>query len=250
MFSIARFVNRIKDKAPPESLGLGLNPGDHHYRAYVGPPEDYDLVAASTFNLLTTLRLRQDHTVLDIGCGSLRIARLLIPYLNFRNYSGIEPNKWLVEEGIRQETGQDQIRIKQPNFYFTDSARDIPANVLYDFAVAQSVFSHCGPDLVRRWLTEISSHLKDSGTLVATFLIGDQDSQDHGWVYPGCVNYKVESMAVMARDAGLEFHLLEWKHPRQQWALFAKPRFDVDWFQGRPLSWNTMREFATEVRKG
>jgi hypothetical protein len=38
-----------------ESLGVGLKPGDAHYRAYVGPSEDYDLIAAMTFNLLTTL---------------------------------------------------------------------------------------------------------------------------------------------------------------------------------------------------
>ena len=36
----------------PEDLGLGLAPGEHHYRAYVEPPEDYDLIAAMTFNLL------------------------------------------------------------------------------------------------------------------------------------------------------------------------------------------------------
>src|SRR5207302_381599 len=65
-------------KAPSnarENLGLGLKPGDPHYRAYVGPPEDYDLIAAMTFNLLTTLCLRQHHSLLDIGCGSLRIGR-------------------------------------------------------------------------------------------------------------------------------------------------------------------------------
>src|SRR4029450_11413927 len=95
-----------------ESLGVGLKPGDAHYRAYVGPPEDYDLIAAMTFNLLSTLGLRQYHAVLDIGCGSLRIGRLLIPYLNAGNYTGIEPNKWLIQAGIRQEVGQDQIRIK------------------------------------------------------------------------------------------------------------------------------------------
>ena len=44
-----------------ESLGVGPKPGDAHYRAYVGPPEDYDLIAAMAFNLLTTLGLRQHH---------------------------------------------------------------------------------------------------------------------------------------------------------------------------------------------
>src|SRR5881392_154417 len=86
-----------------ESLGVGLKPGDAHYRAYVGPPEDYDLIAAMAFNLLTTLGLRQHHSLLDVGCGSLRIGRLLIPYLNRGKYFGIEPNEWLVDEGIRRE---------------------------------------------------------------------------------------------------------------------------------------------------
>jgi cyclopropane fatty-acyl-phospholipid synthase-like methyltransferase len=58
-----------------ESLGLELKPGDSHCRAYVGPPEDYDLIAAMTFNLLTTLGLRQHHSLLDVGCGSLHIGR-------------------------------------------------------------------------------------------------------------------------------------------------------------------------------
>src|SRR5271169_3068223 len=88
-----------------QSLGLGLSPGDAHYRAYVGPPEDYDLISAMTFNLLTSLGLRQNHALLDIGCGSLRCGRLFIPYLNAGNYTGIEPNQWLIDEGIRREVG-------------------------------------------------------------------------------------------------------------------------------------------------
>src|SRR5512143_3978771 len=96
-----------------EDLGLGLKPGDPQYRAYVGPPEDYDLIAAMTFNLLTSLGLRQHHSVLDVGCGSLRIGRLLIPYLNAGRYTGIEPERWLVEEGIRRETGRDQVWLKR-----------------------------------------------------------------------------------------------------------------------------------------
>src|SRR5438046_10385380 len=111
-------------KAPSndrENLGLGLKPGDPHYRAYVGPPEDYDLIAAMTFNLLTTLGLRQSHSLLDVGCGSLRIGRLLIPYLNRRKYFGLEPHDWLVEEGINHELGEEEVHIKRPTYVCADS---------------------------------------------------------------------------------------------------------------------------------
>ena len=49
------------------SAGDLLKPGSDHYRAYVGPPRDYDLISAMVFNLLTCCGLRQSHKVLDIG---------------------------------------------------------------------------------------------------------------------------------------------------------------------------------------
>src|SRR5215813_10702449 len=151
-----------------ESLGLGLKPGDPQYRAYVGPPEDYDLVAAMAFNLLTTLGLRQNHSLLDLGCGSLRIGRLLIPYLNRGKYFGLEPNEWLVDEGIRRELGETLVQIKRPTFFFSDSPDIIAqAKTAFDCALAQSIFSHCGLDLIKGWLSATSLSLAKDGALVA-----------------------------------------------------------------------------------
>lgn len=224
----------------PESLGLGLKPGDPHYRAYVGPPEDYDLVAAMTFNLLTTLGLRQQHTVLDIGCGSLRVGRLLIPYLNAGRYVGIEPNDWLVEDGIRREVGADLVRIKQPRFFTGDTPVVLAGTGLtIDFAVAQSIFSHCGLDLIRTWLGGLAPFLAPTGSLAATFLPADRDFEGSGWVYPECVNFDPRTLARVAAEAGLTMTPLDWRHPRQTWALFHREGFDTAWFRDRPLTWNT-----------
>lgn len=222
-----------------EDFGVGLAPGSPHYRAYVGPPEDYDLVAAMSFGLLTALGLRGRHTLLDVGCGSCRLGRLFIPYLNYGKYYGLEPNKWLVEEGIAKELGNDLVRIKGPTFCFTDTASQIGKPEFFDFAIAQSIFSHCGKDLLLQHLADISNTLKPGGALLATFLPGEADTDQQGWIYPGCVLYNPESLKAMATNHGLDFHLLDWLHPRQSWALFAKPGFDTSWFGNRPLTWNT-----------
>jgi SAM-dependent methyltransferase len=228
-----------------EDLGLDLKPGDPQYRAYVGPPEDYDLIAAMTFNLLTTLGLRQHHWLLDIGCGSLRIGRLLIPYLNQGKYFGVEPNKWLVDEGIRRELGETLVQIKRPTFFFSDSPDSIAqAKIAFDFALAQSIFSHCGLDLIKGWLSAISRSLAQDGVLVATFLIGEQDSSRPGWIYPECVNYRPATLERVAEDVNLRFEIIDWKHPRQTWALFAAPKFDSSWFKDTRLTWNTGLERA------
>ena len=226
-----------------DDLGEGLKPGDLHYRAYVGPPDRYDLVAAMTFNLLTTLGLRQHHALLDVGCGSLRIGRLLIPYLNKDKYVGIEPNEWLVREGIRNEIGETLIPIKRPKFFFTDSPAVLnEMKIRFDFAVAQSIFSHCGLDLIVSWVSSIAHCLRSNGALVATFFPGETDNAKLGWTYPGCVSYKPDTLKMVASEAQLRFEILDWRHPRQTWALFAAPEFDMAWFQNKPLTWNTMLE--------
>jgi SAM-dependent methyltransferase len=228
-----------------ENLGLELKPGDPHYRAYVGPPRDYDLIAAMTFNLLTTLGLRQHHSLLDIGCGSLRIGRLLIPYLNRGKYFGIEPAEWLVAEGIKQELGETVVQVKRPTFFFTDSPETVvSAKVSFDFALAQSIFSHCGLDLIKGWLFAVSRSLAPDGILLATFLPGEEDSPRTGWIYPECVNYWPATLERAAAEVNLRFEILDWKHPRQTWALFAAPDFDSTWFKNQPLTWNAALERA------
>jgi SAM-dependent methyltransferase len=228
-----------------EDLGLGLKPGDPQYRAYVGPPEDYDLIAAMAFNLLTTLGLRQQHSLLDVGCGSLRIGRLLIPYLNRGKYFGVEPAEWLVAEGIKHELGETVVQTKQPTFFFTDSPEIVvQAKVPFDFALAQSIFSHCGLDLIKGWLSAISRSLAQDGALVATFLTGEEDSPRTGWIYPDCVNYRPATLERTAKEVNLRFEILDWKHPRQTWALFAAPGYDSTWFKDRPLTWNAGLERA------
>ncbi|MDH3649459.1 MAG: class I SAM-dependent methyltransferase [Saprospiraceae bacterium] len=230
----------MKDRRhlPDEDLGLTLRPGDQHYRAYVGPPIDYDLIAAMTFNLLTSLGLRQYHRLLDIGCGSLRVGRLLIPYLNRGNYFGVEPNQWLVREGIEKELGSEQIILKSPNFSYKDSLTEFKDHLGIDYAVAQSIYSHAGKDVISRWLGDVSFHLTDTGALVATFIESDIDFDGDGWIYPGCVGYRFETIVELARSAQLMVQKLDWHHPRQTWVIFHKGSFVAELCSDGQVSWN------------
>ena len=226
-----RVLKNKKQNSDPKHL-------NKNYRSYVGQERFYDVIAAMSFNLLTCLGLRQEHKIIDIGCGSLRVGRLLIPYLNKNNYYGVEPNKWLVQDGIKNEVGRDLIKIKAPTFIFDSSISEAKLPTDFDFVIAQSIFSHCGRDLVGKWLSEIQPHLKNDGALLATFKAGEADPIDDGWFYPHAVEFKIETMAAMASHHGFEFEILDWRHPRQTWALFAKKDFDKSLINGAPIHWN------------
>lgn len=199
----------------------------YDYRSYVGPPEDYDIIAALSFNLLTTLGLRGHHTLLDVGCGSLRIGRLLIPYLDRGNYIGVEPYEALIRDGLHMELGLDIMSVKAPQFYIRSTAAALPEGLRFDWALAQSIFSHTGIPLMQAWLDGVSQRLVPTGALIATFCPGVIDYTGSGWMYPACVTYQQETVAACAEKAGLGFKILRWPHPRQTWVLLSKPDFKL-----------------------
>jgi hypothetical protein len=104
--------------------------------------------------------------------------------------------------------------------------------------------------MIERWLGEVSIRLRQSGALAATFLLADEDCEQNGWIYPGCVKYRQETIERLGRKADFsEILLLDWKHPRQSWFLFAKSRFDTSWFSNESLSWNTLIEMQQKLRR-
>lgn len=211
-----------------QRYGEGLKAGARHYRAWVGPPQRYDLVTAIQVQLLLAAGLRETHKLVDVGCGSLRAGRMLIPYLRPGHYFGVEPNQWVVEEGIRHELGQDLVEIKQPTFRYVDDFSVSGFGVEFDFALAQSVFTHTYPDLTRTGLRGIAGGLAPRGVLFANFcedgvapLQGTKpNAEGSGWLYPGCVRYTWEEMRGLIEENGLVARRLDWT---SSWFVAAHP---------------------------
>jgi len=223
------------DLHKPEQDTTGADDSSLRHRAYVGMPEEWDLVAARQVTLLLTAGLRDNHRLVDVGCGSLRTGRMLIPYLEPERYFGIEPNRWLVEEGIEHELGRDLVRMKRPAFRYVDDFSLSEFGVDFDFALAHSVFSHTYPDLALVGFRGIAESLAPEGKLFATFREGRQDSEGSGWLYPEMVPYTWERMNGIIEESGLLARRLDWMHPRQSWFVAAHPNAedDIDDFSHR-----------------
>jgi ketosteroid isomerase-like protein len=206
----------------PGKSGAGEFTDASLYRSYVGPADNYDVAAAMQFNLLTFLGLRDEHYLLDVGCGSLRAGRLFIPYLRPGRYFGMEPEQWLIEEGIKNEIGQDLIRIKQPTF---SNDPDFTLTVFrqqFDFILAQSIFSHTSQTQMRRCLSEARKAMQPSAIFAATYFKGETNYTGEEWVYPGRSSFRPDLMDRLAEEQGLVCKHLDWPHPHgQSWVVFA-----------------------------
>jgi len=230
-------MNNVSTRNLSDSDARTLGAGAGHYTAFVGPPDQYDLMGATQFRLLTTLGLRDTHCVLDFGCGSLRVGRLLIPYLQSNCYHGLEPNTWLIEDAINRQIGRDLVALKMPRFYAFDDFRADRCGADFDFIIAQSIFSHCGADLIETALGGFARALAKTGLALVTIIDPGKDGiaefAGSGWVYPGCVAHAPNTVAAIVARAGLHGRRLPWFHPRQTWYALARdparlppPEFD------------------------
>lgn len=200
----------------------GSGDGEQDYRGFVGPSEKYDLIGATQFNLLTFLDLREDHYLLDIGCGSLRAGKLFIPFLLAGRYHGIEPEQWLIDEGLRNELGQDILEVKKPVF---NNDKDFTLSIFdrkFDYILAHSIFSHAAERQIGRCLSEARKVMKPTSLFIATFAKGDDDYSGDEWVYPGFVMYTEARMRALFEEQGLASSILSWPHPEfQVWIVAA-----------------------------
>jgi cyclopropane fatty-acyl-phospholipid synthase-like methyltransferase len=125
--------------------------------------------------LLALLGLREEHRLLDIGCGSLRAGRLFIAYLQPDRYFGIEPERWLVEAAIRAEIGQALVDLKRPTFAYRDDFRLTAFGESFDFLLAASVFTHAALHQIRTRLREARQVMSPSALLLASAACGVSD---------------------------------------------------------------------------
>ena len=205
-------------------IGENTRPGTHHYRAFVGDTQTYDIFSHMQFSLMTLLGLRQEHTLLDIGCGSLRAGKLFLMYLLPERYFGLEPEQWLVEEGIQRELGREIVDRKRPRFLFDRNFSCTSFNVAFDYIIAQSIFSHAPMAQIRRCLSQARSSMKDTSLLAASFAEGDTDYAGDTWLYPDIVRYRATTMERLAAEAGLACRRLDWFHiGGQAWFVFFVP---------------------------
>jgi SAM-dependent methyltransferase len=224
--------------------------GERQHRAWVGPPDYYDRLGALQFVKLLMLGMRENDTLLDIGCGSLRGGRFSLLYLNAGNYFGIEPEEWCLTEGITAEIGNDLIKLKKPTFSSNNNFDARHFDREFDYVMAAGIFMHACLDQAKMCFLSISQVLAPNGIFVGAYLTGDTDSQESTWTYPHIQQYKSATIASLAENCGLRLSFLEAPHPLDHQWFVATPstssrdivsRLDMEVFSWREYLANQLR---------
>jgi ubiquinone/menaquinone biosynthesis C-methylase UbiE len=124
---------------------------------------DYEAVGKLEFMLLKHLGLESGHTVIDVGCGSGRLAYQLRDYLH-GHYIGIDVVPDLFRYAQRK-CGRDDWR-----FYAAPGTVIPEPDASADFITFFSVFTHLQFEETYRYLKDAARVLKPGGKIVFSFL--------------------------------------------------------------------------------
>lgn len=196
------------------------------HRAFVGGTnsESWYGIGKRQYHWLVSKGLRPEHRFLDIACGSLRLGQFLIPYLNEACYFGLEPEKELVEQGLKSEIFYDLAKTKKPCFAHNYDF-DCSFVERYDFAIAQSLVTHLNDDDITGLLTGLRKVSQADSMFFFTFFEGESEGNPQGpshanksWHYP------FSRLAEIGNNSGWALtYIGDWNHARGQKMVMAKP---------------------------
>jgi len=131
----------------------------------------WDQLGQLQFDYMIREGLKPHHKLLDIGCGSLRGGIHFIRYLDAGNYIGTDPNMSLLDAGYEIELGSSGVKERMPreNLICTGDFELPFPDGAFDFALAQSVFTHVSLNTIRKCFERIASKIKVGGAFYATF---------------------------------------------------------------------------------
>ncbi|MFD0772503.1 class I SAM-dependent methyltransferase [Streptomonospora algeriensis] len=203
------------DEYTPEEIAAGA------HRKRVGAY--WDQIGQLQFDFLVKQGLTPESKLLDVGCGSLRGGIHFIRYLNQGNYYGIDVDPALVKAGLEYELPAVGLSDRLPEDHLRVTTRfNANFGVNFQFALAQSVFTHLPLNHIRLCLFRVAKVMPPGGRFYATFFEAPADEpfdKPYNKRYPeqDPYQYRPYELEWAANVAGWKFRNLgEWGHPRGQ----------------------------------
>jgi SAM-dependent methyltransferase len=185
------------------------------------------------FEYLVEQGLLPGHRFLDVGCGSLRGGVHFVGYLEPGHYFGLDIQQRLLDAG-RVELEAAGLEPASARLMQDDAFRFGRFGQQFDFALAQSVFTHLPLNTIMRCLAEIERVLRPAGRFYATFFQHRGPRLDTEAVrqsetvttHPDAdpFHYDPDVFRWAVEGSSLDVDLIgDWDHPRnQQMLLFTK----------------------------
>jgi SAM-dependent methyltransferase len=160
-------LKRPAKRAVPRRYHRLFDPDWH--RRTIGNPARWEELGELQFDFLVERGLAPHHYLLDVGCGPLRAGVHFIRYLEPGHYYGVDKHSAVLEESRRVELPRNGLADRRATLAAIDDFGFHRLGRTFDYAIAQSVFTHLPLNSIIRCLLEMDRALAPGGEFYATF---------------------------------------------------------------------------------
>ncbi|HYT69341.1 MAG TPA: ATP-binding cassette domain-containing protein [Vicinamibacterales bacterium] len=114
--------------------------------------------------------LRPNHYVLDVGCGSLSGARVMLPFMDQHCYWGYEKDRRLFEAGVKIELVRANVRPERGHLIVNDWFDLSESPHQFAFAIANGFWSRLSLNAIARCVPAVLKKLEPGGRFYATWV--------------------------------------------------------------------------------
>jgi len=200
---------------------------DWHRSTVRGTAAFWEELGRMQLDYLVEQGLQPSHYVLDVGCGPLRAGVHFIRYLEPGHYAGIDKRGDNLEHARKVELPRQGLEHKNPLLLVNGAFEFEKLGQTFDYAIAQSVFTHLPVNTITRCLVEMAKALRPGGRFFATIYENPQGKKFLGDIKQServtshydrdSYHYDVEKFQAAAEGTGLKMtYLGDWGHPDNQ----------------------------------
>ncbi len=135
----------------------------------------WDAMGQLQIDFLIEHGLEPSSYFLDFGCGVMRAGRHIVRYLDEGHYCGVDIDESMIIGGTSQ-LDEDNLSGKNARLR-ASSEIDVDFGNPFDFAIAQSVFTHLPINTIWHCLANISEVMTPGGIFYATFFRGPDGAE-------------------------------------------------------------------------
>lgn len=188
--------------------------------------------------------LQSSSSVLDLGCGPMRLGSVLIPRLSKGWYFGqdLNPETIAYGEEVLRDVGIDADSAY--TLFASDNFDLSPVDRKVDIAFSNSLFSHLNLNSIFTCFKRLEFVLAPGGVIYATFFAVEPGcswleaqprckwgNHFHTFPYQDPYHYEPAALAGLAASTGFRMDLLpDYGHPTQTMARFRRSR-RFSWFR-------------------